>query len=31
MNVTYRPDLEADEIAFSARLKPSADPGEIDH
>ena len=31
MNVTYHPDLEVDEIAFSARLKPSADPRVIDH
>ena len=26
MKVTYRPDLEAEEMAFSARLKPSAEP-----
>ena len=26
MEYAYRPDLEAEDIAFSARLKPSADP-----
>lgn len=27
---TYLPDLEAEEIAFSARLNPSADPIAMD-
>ena len=31
VNTPYRPDLEVEEIAFSARLKPSADPAEIDY
>lgn len=26
MEYAHRPDLEAEDIAFSARLKPSADP-----
>ena len=26
----YRPDLDADDIAFSAKLNPSADPIAID-
>ena len=28
--ITYRPAFEADEIAFSAKLNPSADPMAID-